>query len=115
MVTINKYQELAMRTANLNASPKELLMECGLGIAGEAGEVADLIKKVRCQGHDLEQLKPKIMEELGDVAWYIAYGCYLLNADMESVLQGNIDKLHRRYPEGFDAERSVRRSEYGAE
>ena len=113
MVTINRYQELAMRTANLNASPKELLMECGLGIAGEAGEVADRIKKSTRQGHEID--REKLLEELGDVAWYIAYGCYLLNADMESVLQCNIDKLRKRYPEGFDAERSVRRTEYGVE
>lgn len=113
MVTINKYQEQAMRTANLNAPRKELLMECGLGIAGEAGEVADRIKKGTRQGHEID--REKLLEELGDVAWYIAYGCSLLGADLESVLQGNIDKLRRRYPDGFDADRSVRRADYGVD
>lgn len=102
---INEYQALAMRTAN----PECLnLSNVGLGIAGEAGEVADAIKKHLHHGHDLD--RDGLIKELGDVAWYIALGCTALEIDMETVLQRNIDKLKARYPEGFDSERSIHRA-----
>lgn len=105
-LTINEYQKLAMRTANPECIE---LKNVGLGIAGEAGEVADLIKKHLCHGHPLDKLK--IMKELGDVAWYIALGCETLGVDMGSVLQMNINKLKARYPEGFDSNLSQHRKE----
>lgn len=60
-------------------------------------------------GHPLN--KEKIAEELGDVAWYLALGCELLGYDLETILQMNVDKLHKRYPDGFDPDRSLHREE----
>lgn len=105
-MTINEYQKLAMRTADPEC---RVLTNVGLGLAGEAGEAADLIKKHIHQGHELD--KEKFMGELGDIAWYIALGCTVINTDLEEVLKANIDKLRRRYPDGFDPECSRNREE----
>lgn len=102
----NAYQELAMRTAN----PEHItLSNVGLGIAGEAGEVADLIKKHLHHNHELD--REELIKELGDVCWYVALGCTALNIDMGEVMQRNIEKLKKRYPDGFDSNKSINREE----
>lgn len=101
---INEYQKLAMRTANPECKN---LSNVGLGLAGEAGECADEIKKHLHHGHPLN--RAKLIKELGDVAWYLALGCEVLGEDLEDILRENIDKLRARYPEGFDADKSLHR------
>ena len=106
-MTINEYQKEAMRSANpqsLNDQAKGL-SNTALGLCGESGEVADMIKKHLHQGHDLD--KEHMVKELGDVAWYLALGATIIGYDLEDILQMNIDKLRTRYPEGFDARRSA--------
>lgn len=105
-LTINGYQYKAMRTAKEQCRN---LSNVGLGLAGEAGEVADMIKKHLHQGHPLD--RDKFIKELGDLAWYLALGCTVIGEPMEKVLQANIDKLLKRYPDGFDPERSMHRAE----
>ena len=46
------------------------------------------------------------MQELGDVAWYLAEAATALDLDLDDILQQNLDKLAARYPDGFDAQRS---------
>ena len=104
-MTINEYQKLAMRTANSECLN---LSNAGLGLAGEAGECADMIKKHLHHNHPLD--KDHLVKELGDVAWYLALACTVLGVDMESMLIANIEKLKNRYPEGFTAERSLHRA-----
>ena len=107
-MTVNEYHGLAMRTApKLDVDP--MLIDAALGLTGEAGEVADLVKKAYYQGHDLDL--EAIMKELGDVAWYIALACQALGVGMEEVLKMNIEKLENRYPDGFDARMSRNRTE----
>ena len=106
-MTINEYQKLAMVTANKNLSDKEMLTNGVMGLCGEAGESIDIVKKHLFHGHELS--REKLIEELGDVAWYLAETCSALNIDLESVLSQNIDKLKKRYPEGFDSDRSIHR------
>ena len=103
-MTINEYQKLAMRTANPECKN---LSNAGLGIAGESGEVADVIKKHLHHGHPLD--KQRLAKEIGDVCWYVALCCELIETDLETVLQLNVDKLKARYPEGFSTERSLHR------
>ena len=55
-----------------------------------------------------------MLEEAGDVLWYIAELAAGLNATLEEVAQHNIDKLKKRYPQGFDPQRSIHRPEYEA-
>lgn len=105
-MTASEYQRLAMRTAR---SDCRTLSNVGLGLAGEAGEVADLIKKHLHQGHDLNVAA--MVDELGDVAWYLALGCEIVGVSLDTVMERNIEKLRRRYPEGFDSERSRNREE----
>lgn len=106
---INEYQELALRTANTAAMKikEEAMINGALGLNGEAGEVADIIKKSRYQGHELD--RDHIAKELGDVCWYIALLAYSIDCDLETIMQMNIDKLKKRYPQGFEKERSLHR------
>ena len=106
-MTINEYQQLAMTTLNPDLHPKDVLINGVMGLCGESGEVIDLVKKHLHQGHELD--KAKLVKELGDVAWYLAEIAYALDVPLEEVLQGNIEKLKARYPEGFDSDRSVNR------
>lgn len=100
-MTANRYQELAMRTAFEECRN---LSNVGLGLAGEAGECADIIKKFMHQGHSFD--RGAFKKELGDVAWYLALGCTVIGEKLEDILALNIEKLKKRYPDGFDSERS---------
>ena len=60
-------------------------------------------------GHALD--RDRLIGELGDVAWYLAETAAALDVDLETVLERNIEKLKRRYPEGFDAGKSIDRAE----
>ena len=107
-MTINEYQNAALRTAQTDKlTANELLLNSALGLCGESGEVADLVKKHRFQGHDLDV--EHIAKELGDVAWYLAVGAYAIGLDLESILRMNIEKLEARYPNGFSTDRSLHR------
>ena len=109
-MTINEYQTAALRTAQTDKlAANELLLNSALGLCGESGEVADLVKKHRFQGHDLDI--EHIAKELGDVAWYLAVGAYAIGLDLESIFRMNIEKLEARYPNGFSADRSLHRAE----
>lgn len=108
-MTGNKYQVAALRTAGM-MKRDELLMNGVLGLCGETGEVADLVKKSTFQGHTLDP--EKVAEELGDVAWYLAVAAHAVGYDLDTIFQMNVDKLMKRYPDGFDADRSIHRPEY---
>ena len=107
-MSINGYQVLAMRTSNKKVSDTEHLFNGALGLAGESGEVCDLIKKAFMQGHPLDY--EHIAKELGDVCWYIAETATAIGYDLETIFAMNIDKLMKRYPQGFSSERSQRRA-----
>ena len=110
-MTINEYQRLAQRTANTKR-PSDKLENACLGLAGECGEVCDVMKKALFQGHTLD--RPHLIEELGDCAWYLAEAASGLGVSLEDILLQNIAKLKRRYPAGFDPERSMNRAEMDA-
>ncbi|WP_107838403.1 nucleoside triphosphate pyrophosphohydrolase family protein [Metasolibacillus meyeri] len=105
-MNFNEYQELAARTANEHEGE---LVNYGLGIAGEAGEVADLIKKAIFHGHTINNVEVK--KELGDVLWYLANIARLAGLELNDIAQANIDKLKKRYPTGFNREASINRKE----
>ena len=109
-MTANDYQKAALRTASgMNYEHHGMLMNGALGLCGESGEVADLVKKSRFQGHHLHY--PHIAEELGDVAWYLAEAATALEIPLEEILAANIEKLKQRFPEGFSTEASVNRAD----
>ena len=106
-MTINEYQKLAMTTLNPNLEKKDILINGVMGLCGESGEVIDIVKKHLAQGHNLD--RDELIKELGDVAWYLAETATALDVDLEDVLVANIEKLKKRYPEGFDRDKSLNR------
>ena len=106
-MTVNEYQKLAMTTLNPALEKKDVLINGVMGLCGESGEAIDIVKKHLAQGHPLD--REKLIKELGDIAWYLAETATALDVNLEEVLQGNIEKLRRRYPEGFDTAHSLHR------
>ena len=106
-MTANEYQVLAMKTLNKDLDEREVLINGVMGLCGESGEVIDIVKKHISQGHPLN--KDKIVEELGDVLWYIAELATILNVTMEDIMKYNINKLSQRYEGGFTVEQSINR------
>ncbi|MBW3003458.1 nucleoside triphosphate pyrophosphohydrolase family protein [Candidatus Woesearchaeota archaeon] len=98
MANLKEYQELCKLTAKKFPTPEHEILTWGLGIAGEAGDVASCIKKTFAHDNDK---KDGIKENLGDAFWYAAMICNFFGWDMEEILQKNIDKLKKRYPDGF--------------
>ena len=108
-MTINEYQKLAMTTLNPALSEKDVLINGVMGLCGESGEAIDIVKKWLAQGHELN--KEKLAGELGDICWYLAETATALGLSLEDIMAANIEKLRKRYPEGFDAEHSINRTE----
>lgn len=108
-MTPNEYQTEALRTASGMNQDVPMIVNGVLGLCGEAGECADMVKKNLFQGHELDTVH--LAKELGDVAWYLAVAAYSIGYDLETVFQMNVDKLRNRYPNGFEAERSLHRQE----
>ena len=109
---LNEYQTLAMRTeANDSYDPDvrmtQRLTNALMGLNGEAGEAIDILKKCLFQGHELEI--DELIEELGDVMWYLAEAADAVGITLEDVARLNIDKLKKRYPDGFSSEASINR------
>jgi NTP pyrophosphatase (non-canonical NTP hydrolase) len=108
-MTLNEYQQLALTTLNPKLNKKDVLINGVMGLCGESGEVIDIVKKHLAQGHDLD--REALIKELGDVAWYLAETAAALDVSLEEVCSRNIDKLRRRYPQGFSEEQSQNRTE----
>lgn len=98
-----------MATLNPALDKKDALINGIMGLCGESGEAIDIVKKWLMQGHELD--KKHLVRELGDVAWYLAEAATALDVPLEAVFQGNLDKLRRRFPNGFDTGASVNRKE----
>lgn len=110
---LNDYQQLAMRTAPKFYDYFDGVENAALGLCGESGEIIDLIKKVKYQGHPFNSAtKKELIKEAGDQLWYIALLCESLGITLEDAATINIEKLRKRYPgEGFEVERSLNRDE----
>lgn len=75
------------------------------GLTGEAGEVADVWKKIKYMGMEYnEEARSKMIKELGDVCWYLFSIATALEIPMEKIIDGNIEKLEARHPHGFSAQ-----------
>lgn len=129
-MTGKEYVELAMRTNDGKSSDRVInkindncflsgedliipdvggVLNGCLGLAGEAGETLDMIKKWVFHEKDLDLVHFK--RELGDVMWYVAMICHSMEINLDEILQTNVDKLKARYPEGFDTVRANHRAE----
>jgi len=91
-------------------SESAMLNAAALGLNGEAGEIADHVKKVLFHGHPLdEDTRDKIAREIGDILWYCAMGAKGIGLGLGEIATMNVEKLRKRYPEGFSVERSINR------
>ncbi len=105
----DEYQNLALRTAGHRDDRREMLTYTALGLTGESGEVADVVKKVLYHGHPLD--KEQLIREMGDVLWYLAVMAEGLGTTLDHVARENIAKLRARYPDGFSPARSLNRDQ----
>lgn len=107
-MTLNEYQDSAMRTASGSCSDNfDLLLNGAMGLNGEAGEVIDIVKKHMFQGHKLDL--NHTAKELGDALWYLAVAAKGIGYDLDDIAKINVEKLQKRYPNGFDSEKSQKR------
>lgn len=102
----NEYQHEALKTAS-KQSKKDLLLNGVMGLNGESGECIDIVKKHLFQGHELNI--DKLVEELGDVLWYVAITAESLGMQLGDIANYNIQKLRNRYPGGFSSKNSINR------
>ena len=108
-MTVNENQKLAMTTLNPALDKKDVLINGVMGLCGESGEAIDIVKKHLAQGHDLD--REALIKELGDIAWYLAETATALDVSLDEVFTRNIDKLKKRYPEGFSTVQSIHRKD----
>ena len=106
-LTMTQYQELAQRTSGAGGGGERRLIIAALGLAGEAGEFANMVKKLTAHGHDIAA--DTLADELGDVMWYVAEAASAAGLDLGEIATQNVEKLRKRYPEGFSQERSINR------
>lgn len=109
---LNDYQEKALRTWNTKDSFKGRMSNVALGLSGESGEVADSIKKNFYHGHGLngdDKISHDLAKELGDILYYVSVGAHELGYTLQEIAEININKLAKRYPEGFSVEASINR------
>lgn len=111
----DNYVENVLRTESCNfeairgrlTDDKIRLLHAAMGLATEAGEFVDALKKHIFYGKELDVINLK--EELGDSEWYTGVAIDVLNTTLNDVLTVNIAKLRKRYPEKFTAERAINR------
>lgn len=107
-MNFNTYQGLAKNTAGFQEIHEERLVCAVLAMAGEVGELANHIKKGIWHGHGINQ--EFVLEELGDILWYLSETATSMNIYLDDVAEFNIDKLRQRYPDGFSEDASKNRS-----
>ncbi|MDF9633150.1 nucleoside triphosphate pyrophosphohydrolase family protein [Bacillus cereus] len=117
---LDQYQEAALRTWNTNQDFGGRVLNAALGLSGESGEVADIVKKAIFHGHGFDPAHcpgeeegntHKIALELGDILYYISIMSHEMGYTLEDIAQMNISKLAKRYPDGFSREASQRRAD----
>lgn len=107
-LTLHDYQSLANRSAGAGGDGDQRLIVSALGLAGEAGEFANLVKKMTAHGHPFDP--DALADELGDVLWYLAEAATASGLDLEQIARDNVAKLLKRYPDGFNQQDSINRS-----
>lgn len=105
--TLAQYREDIKRTMNKDLKHKDKMAMLALGLSGEVGELVDMVKKFSYHGHTLE--KPEVVKEFGDIYWYIHNLMNELELSHEEIMETNIKKLQKRYPQGFSEQASQRR------
>lgn len=104
-MTFSEFQQASLRTSK-DEPHRERMMVQALGLAGEAGEVGQMVKKWAWHGGVIEIEKFK--DELSDVLWYVADLASAMGINLNDIADHNVEKLRKRYPEGFTADGGIR-------
>ena len=104
VIEFQQYQRLAYRTTKQNKPNDVQICDYSMGLAGEVGELVNIIKKGLFHGHIISD--QEIAEELGDCLWYIATLASCHGLSLEQIARDNIKKLQQRYPQGFTEQHS---------
>lgn len=113
----NEYQKLAARTLldkpEVMPTADELMILWNvIGLAGEVGEVCEIVKKIIFHRHEYTpEIHKKLIKELGDVGWYHAGILTKIKVTLDECQRQNIQKLKERYPDGFKSKDSINRIE----
>lgn len=107
-MTFDEYMKETRRT-RVSADIEEEILNGALGLAGEAGEVVEMIKKWRFHGLSLDNAL--LRKELGDVLWYLSRLADATQGEFDGVAADNIKKLEKRYPRGFEQGGGIRDEE----
>lgn len=103
-----EYQQKAARTINQELDQRDVENHALLGMASEVGEIQGLYQKVY-QGHEIDD--EHLKKEVGDLLWFVAEFCTCKGWDMGDIGELNIQKLIGRFPNGFEADKSLHRAE----
>ena len=106
-ITLKQYQKACKATAKKFETDEKEILTWGLGIAGEAGDIAGCIKKT--YSHDNDQTAG-VRENIGDTIWYAAMISNFYGWDLQEILQENLEKLKKRFPKGFTLEDAKRKN-----
>ena len=108
-LTLADYERAATRTINPALSASDRLLDAAAGLAEEGGEVLGLVRKHLFMKHDLD--RDRLAKELGDALWCLTTVAAAAGLSLDSVAAANIEKLRRRYPDGYSHEASARRED----
>ncbi len=108
-MNLQDYQTKSERTLpDYTGDLKNAISNYSMGLSGETGEVVDLLKKAFHHGHTLDIFA--VEKELGDVLHYVAGIATMLGLSLDKIAEENIQKLLKRYPEGFNSHDSIHRT-----
>lgn len=103
-MNFHEYRQSRRRTMSGELVEKEAITNATFGLAGEAGEIADLIKKMFFHGKDINETRAKLLLEFGDLLFYLDWLSDLAGFTLEEIAIANKIKLERRFPNGWNPE-----------
>ena len=106
---LDVFQEEALRSMRSDLPYEAICSNMCMGLAGETGETVDIFKKHIYQGKDLDI--NDVIEEVGDILWYIANLCNVNKITMKECMESNVEKLRKRYPNGFSIKDALERAD----
>ena len=106
---LDVFQEEALRCMRSDLPYEAICSNMCMGLAGETGETVDIFKKHIYQGKDLDI--NDVIEEIGDILWYIANLCNVNRITMKECMESNVEKLRKRYPNGFSIKDALERAD----
>ena len=113
-MNFNDYQRKVLRTAKTYPTLAENLNHAALGIATEGGEFTTEVKRAVIYGREITpEMREHMIEELGDLMWYVALAAEHLGVNLGGIARENIEKLQKRFPQAYSNEAAEARADKG--